>query len=75
MSIPAFLDHLAILDDLNRLGWLDSKIETSCGFSQGYVAQLRCRNVKNMSYHRAARLFNFWEDEAALRIQSPVGTT
>lgn len=63
--IPANVDHVSILADLNGWGIRDYKIEAICGFSIGYVAQLKCGNVKQMSYQRAARLYNFWFDEAA----------
>lgn len=62
--LPAHIDHLSILADLRDWGWLDSKIETVCGFSNGYVARLRCKDVTAMSYFRAARLYNFWLDQA-----------
>lgn len=61
--IPIDIDHLGMVADLKRLGWLDSKIESVCGFSQGYVAQIRFGNVGNMAYIRAARLYNLWESE------------
>ncbi len=66
--LPPALDHVSMLDDLRKWGWADYKIEMACGFSRGYVAQLRCSNISEMSYNRAARLFNFWEmeQEAAL---------
>lgn len=61
------IDHLAIIHDLNRWGWRDFKIETVCGFSSGYVAQIKCGNVKAMAHERAVRLYNFWESEAVPR--------
>jgi hypothetical protein len=61
--IPANIDHVAIIADLNRRGLKDFKIETICGFSVGYVAHLR-KSVKQMTYQRAARLYNFWLSEA-----------
>lgn len=64
MPLPANVDHAGILSDLARWGWRDFKIETACGFSRGYIAQLKCGNVQQMSYQRAARLHNLWEDEA-----------
>lgn len=66
-EIPANIDHLAILRDLNAWGLRDYKIEAICGFSIGYVAQLKCGNVKQMTYQRAARLHNFWVSEASER--------
>lgn len=70
MSIPANIDHHAILADLNTWGWSDYKIGMSCGFSDGYVAQLKCDNIKEMGYQKASRLFNFWESEKDLHTQS-----
>lgn len=67
--IPPALDHVSMLNDLRDWGWLDFKIETVCGFGRGYVAQLRCYNIKEMSYNRAARLHNFWEEEQDLHWQ------
>jgi len=58
--IPANIDHVAIVQDLNRWGYRDYKIELICGFSVGYVSQLKCGNVRQMVYQRAARLYNFW---------------
>ncbi len=66
MSIPAGIDHLMLLADLKRWGWQDNKIELACDFSSGYVSQLKCGNIKDMSYSKAARLFNFWESELDL---------
>lgn len=62
--IPIEIDALKMIADLNEWGWKDFKIETVCGFTRGYVAQIRCGNVKMLAYQRAARLFNFWETEA-----------
>ena len=66
--IPANIDHVAILLELNAWGLRDYKIEAICGFSVGYVAQLKCGNVQQMTYQRAARLYNFWFDERGQRV-------
>jgi len=66
--IPLTIDRTAILADLNTWGFGDYKIEAICGFSIGYVAQLKCGNIGHMSYERAARLYNFWEDERNRRV-------
>ena len=60
--IPADIDHRIILAELNEIGWKDYKIDMACGFSNGYCAQLK-KNIRLMTYQRAARLYNFWEDE------------
>ncbi len=61
------IDPHAIIQDLNLWGWRDFKIETVCGFSRGYVAQIKCGNVKAVAHERAVRLYNFWESEAVDR--------
>ena len=66
--IPVEIDAPQLIADLREWGWLDSKIEVRCGFSQGYVAQIRCGNVSKLAYQRAARLINFWESERELHI-------
>ena len=62
--IPAEIDAKALIAELNTWGWKDYKIEVACGFSSGYIAQIRCGNVQMLAYQRAARLFNFWESQA-----------
>jgi hypothetical protein len=57
------IDPIQVLDDLNKWGYSDWKIELCCGFSQSYVAQVRYGHVKEMSHNRAVRLYNFWLDE------------
>ena len=61
--IPVQIDVLSLVADLNGWGWRDYKIEISCGLGSGYVAQVRCGNVKEPAYGKAARLFNFWEEQ------------
>ncbi|HQX62627.1 MAG TPA: hypothetical protein PK593_04105 [Thermomicrobiales bacterium] len=74
--IPVEIDAVELIKDLNSIGWRDYKIEIACGYSCGYIAQVRCGNVRDMSYQRKARLFNFWEEETAhLRIQTLSETT
>lgn len=62
MTIPANIDHVAIVKDLNRWGMRDAKIELVCGFSQGYVGAIKAGRVQQMIYQRAARLYNLWWD-------------
>lgn len=75
--IPACIDHQQILQDLNAWGLRDFKIEMICGFSVGYVSQLKCGNVEEMGYRKAARLYNFWYEEqrARLPIHTVIVTT
>lgn len=70
-GIPIEIDSLQMIDDLNRWGWSDRGIEKSCGYSRFYVGQVRCGNVRMMSYQRAARLFNLWESAAYTRLLRP----
>lgn len=65
--IPANIDVLAILQDLKDWGWRDHKIEIACGLSVGYVDHLRRGDIIQISYQRAARLYNFWLSEKELR--------
>jgi hypothetical protein len=73
--IPANLDYLAILADLNDWGIRDYKIEAICGFGVGHVAQLKCGAIKDMKYPNAARLYNFWFSEAQERTEVPRETS
>jgi hypothetical protein len=61
--IPESVDVIAALDELNRLGWNDYKIEIACGFNPSYVAQIRCGNVRMPGYPNVAKLMNFLERE------------
>lgn len=65
--IPANIDHAGIIEDLNRWGINDYKIEMICGMSKGHVHHLRSSGVQRMTYQLAARLYNFWYDERRLR--------
>jgi len=57
------LDVVALIDDLNRWGWRDQKIETVLDFSAGYVAKLRAGPRPERPYQLAVRLYNFWVTE------------
>lgn len=61
--IPAKLDIGQILSDFKSAGWLDQKIETACGYSNGYVAQLRAHRIERIGYENASRLYNLWLGE------------
>lgn len=68
MNPPAlipFFDYQRILDDLRTEGWKDYKIEIACGFSVGFIAQLRRRHMADMLGQNAVRLHNLWADEMA----------
>lgn len=64
--IPVEIDAKQLISDLNAWGWRDYKIEIRCGFCSGYIAQIRCGNVRMLAYQRGARLFNFWEEESLI---------
>ena len=68
--IPANIDQIALLADLNRLGWKDYMLTEALGFSEGYISQLKCGNVAQMSYQKAARLYNFWCEEMNASMQN-----
>lgn len=65
--IPANIDYQAIVTELNDWGILDSKIELICGYSQGYIGHLQKGTYADMTYQRAARLYNFWAEERLAR--------
>ena len=73
--IPANIDHVAIVADLNQWGIGDYKIEMICGFSVGYVNHLKTGGVRQMAYQRAARLYNFWFEERVSRMLQAPSTT
>lgn len=66
--IPAHIDVAQVVADLNDWGWRDYKIEIYCGLGSGYIAQIRCGNIREPAYSKAARLFNFWQEENARRV-------
>lgn len=61
--IPVQIDVVGIVAELRARGWTDYKLEIATGLGQGYIAQCRMGNVKNPSYGKAARLYNFWVQE------------
>lgn len=61
--IPTEINAIAVLDELNRLGWRDYKIEMECGFSRGYVPQIRNGNIQVPGYTATAKLLNLLERE------------
>ena len=67
--IPANIDQIHLIKDLNEWGINDYKLKEILGFSEGYIAQLKCGNITQMSYNKAARLYNFWYAERELHLQ------
>lgn len=65
--IPANIDYVALVEELNSFGIGDYKLELICGFSDGYIRHLKNGSYRDMTYQRAARLYNFWAEERKLR--------
>jgi len=65
--IPEYFDPIAVLNELNRLGWKDYVIERECGLTEHYVGQVRCGNVRVPSYSYAAKMLNLLEREREKR--------
>lgn len=65
--IPAHIDYLGVLTDLNAWGIRDYKIEAMCGLPEGRIAKIKCGATRSMIYANAARLYNLWESEAVSR--------
>lgn len=65
--IPANIDYVAIIQELNGWGYGCFKIDTICGYSEGYTVKMLDGDFQNMTYPRAARLYNFWWEERQLR--------
>lgn len=63
MAIPTTIDVLALINELNGYGLRDHAIEIVCGLTQGYVAQVRCGNIKRPNYEYAAKIYNLAEQE------------
>lgn len=59
--ISETIDPVAMFDTLNAWGWKDYVIEEGCRFSKGYIAQVRCGNIREMGHPKFIRLFNFYE--------------
>lgn len=67
--IPANIDYRAIIEDLVSYGFGPYKIDLVCGLYEGAISDMRNGRFQEMSYQRAARLYNFWWDERAKRGQ------
>lgn len=65
--IPASIDYQAIIHDLIEYGFGPYKIDLVCGFYEGATADMLNGRNREMSYQRAARLYNFWWDERTAR--------
>lgn len=59
--IPEEINILAVLNELHDLGWKDSMVEVECGYTRGYIAQIRCGNMEMPTYPKAAKLLNLLE--------------
>lgn len=58
-------EAVAAFDELNALGWRDSKIEMVLLITQGYISQVRVGNLKSMGWEKSALILNFLEQERA----------
>lgn len=67
--IPAAIDLQSIRSDLHAWGWCDHKIEIAAGLGQGYINHVRNGSIREPSYQKAARLYNFWVSELEQRKQ------
>lgn len=65
--IPANIDYLALIAELNSWGIRDYKIESICGLAEGRIAKFKCGAQRSMIYENASRIYNFWVDEALSR--------
>ena len=66
--IPANIDYQSIVEELQRFGISAYKLELICGFSEGYISRHLLRgHYRDMTYQRAARLYNFWCEERQMR--------
>lgn len=65
--IPANIDYRAIVLELQSFGITSYKLELICGYADGYITHLMAGNYRDMTYQRAARLYNFWCDERISR--------
>lgn len=63
IPIPKSVDILALVGQLNLMGWRDYKIETALGLTGGYISQLRCGNVKRSGYEYTALILNFYVEQ------------
>jgi len=59
--IPEYFDARVVIEELKHLGWKDYAIENECGMTKGYLAQVRCGNVRLPSYTYAAKMLNLLE--------------
>lgn len=58
--IPEMLDYVGLFDDLNKLHMCDAVIERQCELAPGHVAHMRAGRWQDMTYRRAAKVFNLW---------------
>jgi len=65
--IPAQLDYVTMLERLNSCGWTNWRLDAILGYSPGYCSQVKCGNVKEMTYPKASRFYNFWYEERLAR--------
>lgn len=73
--IPAHLDFNALIADLEGVGLCRSKIEYLCGFSECYLSHVTRGKISDMTYRRAAKLYNLHAREVGQKSLPIAGTT
>lgn len=60
--VPLVIDIVQVINDLNRWGWRDQKIELACGCSGGYISKLRSGETQpiNHRWGNVAPIYNLW---------------
>lgn len=72
--IPANLDYLCIFNELNAKGISDYKIEAMCSLTDGHISHMRAGHWHEMTYQRAARVYNLWFEEVQRLAPVPENT-
>ena len=67
--IPDRLDYKAMLVDLANIGLCASDVEYLCGFSECYLSHVNRGIIKDMAYHRAAKIYNLHQRECVQRVK------
>lgn len=65
--IPANIDYVAIVRELATFGYGNRKLDLICGFAEGSIAYIVAGDNRDMTYQRAARLYNLWWEERQMR--------
>ena len=57
------VDPLQVISQLHSMGWKDYKIEAATGLTSGYIAQLRCGNIKKPGYEYVRLIVNLYVEQ------------